>query len=668
MKRLILGYLLILLTACGGANPEPNPTDKIAPTLSSSLPAKGASAVPINAKLGFSFNEAMDEESLELTSNPAITLGTPTWNAASTSIVFDNGNLAASTAYTLSVKAKDVSGNALAETTITFTTSDSADTTAPSTPTGLVATPANGQVTLTWQANPEADIAGYTVYVGTAQDKLESKDFVTTNSKAVTGLTNGTTYFFAIDAVDAANNHSSQSTPVSATPSATITDSTPPTIQSSDPADGATGVNPRDPNITLVFSEPMNTAEFAFTIVPPFRASDASPDEQFELTWSNNDTTLTIKPSVSELLPETTLFTLTLTSAKDKAGNVLSGDKEISFTTTEDAPRIVLSSPEKGASNVQVEPFEIKLSFSKPMDTSTFKVVPTLEPVDIPNYSQGWVLTWNTDDTELTITTTVPLPGYFLEDSIYTLALGGKSKAGLGLIDTNFSFKTVIDSSRPTIVKTSPIDGTTDRPLSPLDVFIYFDDLMDQAATLAAISSSPELPCIWQHFFFTDSANDKDLGSAFACRSTSESFEASTTYTISISTDAIDTSGNKLSFGTCIADPNDPPCAYTFSFTTLTPPPPTGTLQLDISGLPSGENKVRVTGPNDFDSGLLDASTPFNGLPTGDYTVTATGFVLAPGKPACRIYTPTPDTQVVTVSTNATATATVTYETFSCDF
>jgi hypothetical protein len=73
------------------------------------------------------------------------------------------------------------------------------------------------------------------------------------------------------------------------------------------------------------------------------------------------------------------LPTLTI-SAKDQAGNTLAGDKEISFTTGE-VPRLVSSTPENRATDIEVKPFEITLVFSKPMDTTTVKVIATLEPV-----------------------------------------------------------------------------------------------------------------------------------------------------------------------------------------------------------------------------------------------------------------------------------------------
>jgi methionine-rich copper-binding protein CopC len=616
---------------CGGTStstPHSDPTDKTAPTLSSSLPGAGASAVPINVKLGFSFSEAVDEASLELTSNPAINLGNPTWNADSTSVAFANDTLAVSTAYTLSIKVKDVSGNALGATTLTFTTSDSADTAAPSTPTGLVATPANGQVTLTWKANPELDVVGYTLYVGTAQDKLESKEFVSTNSKTVTGLTNGTQYFFALDAVDAANNHSSQTSPVIATPSATTTDTTPPTIQSSDPDDNAAGINPRNPTIKLVFSEPMDTASFSLTFVPPPRPTELEPSATtpFNVSWSEVDTvaTLTLEAPNEPLFEETT-FTLTL-SAKDKAGNALSGDKEISFTTGFEVPTLVSSDPANGATDIRPGVREITLTFSEGVQPGTFRVADLNFPFGCQIFKSA------------TVDAGVRLECELYDGNTYTLSYKGQD-LDFHDFEGSISFSTVPDGVAPSVGATVPQNLAVNIPLDTR-IAILFDDEMDEASTLAAVSSSPDVGCT---FLFNKIKDETECSSA--------NLQADTTYEITVSTDAKDTSGNLLS------------APYIFRFTTIKA---IGSLQINISGLPVDQKRVRVTGPDGFDSGLLDSSTTFTAITPGDYTINATGFVLAPGKPVCRSYTPTPTSQTETVTAGATATASVTYEVESC--
>ncbi|MDQ7778907.1 MAG: NosD domain-containing protein [Planctomycetota bacterium] len=100
----------------------------------------------------------------------------------------------------------------------------------PAAPTGLIATPGDGQVMLTWNANLEPDLAGYEVYMGPTPGTKINPGLVPpspTPSYLVTGLTNGETYLFAIVAVDAAGNRGAFSEPASATPCA---DTVPPTI------------------------------------------------------------------------------------------------------------------------------------------------------------------------------------------------------------------------------------------------------------------------------------------------------------------------------------------------------------------------------------------------------------------------------------------------------
>lgn len=666
---LCLLTLTALLAACGDTsptpqNPQPPPggSDTTAPQLDSSLPATGAENVPINSSLTFIFSEAIEQSSLRVSPSPPLNLSPPIWDEASTSVTFANEELAASTPYTLNLSATDLAGNPLPPTSLSFTTATTADTTAPSTPAGLVATPGDGTVTLTWQANPEADIAGYRVSWGNNPGAQGSSAFVTTSSKTVTGLNNGTAYFFTVAAQDAAANLSDSTAPMSATPAANVSDTTPPGLQASDPANEDTNVPPRNLKIKLVFSEPMDTGSFDLTFSPPapFPASQPlhpAATTPFTVGWSESDTvaTLTLTPP-QELLLDDTTFTLTL-SGKDKAGNALTGDKVIRFTTGKDptskeGPRLVSSTPAAGTTALPVEVFKIDLAFSEPMDTTTFRVDPLLEPVDISYYSQGWILMWHDNDSAVTLTTS-SIPGYFLEDTTYTLKLTGTNKAGTALQNTSISFKTVDDATPPTVTSTSPTNGTTARPLTPLDVFIYFDDVMDVEATIAAMSSSTPLSCQWQQSF-SHSTGDKAFGSFFSCRSDTEAFQTGTTYTITVSTGAKDTSGNTL------ATP------YTVSFSTVTLAT-TGSLSLDISGAPAGRAKVTVSGPNGYSSGSLSSSTTFSDLAPGDYTVSAQGFSTGlPNKPTCRIYFPEPASQTETVVAGQTATASVTYTSESC--
>jgi subtilisin family serine protease len=88
------------------------------------------------------------------------------------------------------------------------------DVIAPAAPAGLRANAGNGRVTLSWQANGEADLAGYRVYRDGA-----APEGTTATSYVAAGLTNGAAVTFRVTALDGAGNESAPAV-VSATPSA----------------------------------------------------------------------------------------------------------------------------------------------------------------------------------------------------------------------------------------------------------------------------------------------------------------------------------------------------------------------------------------------------------------------------------------------------------------
>ncbi len=108
--------------------------------------------------------------------------------------------------------------------------------TVPGAPAGLAAVPGNGQVTLSWAA-PASDggspVTGYIIYQGTSPGGETGTPVngspVTVTSYPVTGLTNGTTYYFTVVAVNAAGL-----SPPSDEASATL----PPIVPSSGPTSG----------------------------------------------------------------------------------------------------------------------------------------------------------------------------------------------------------------------------------------------------------------------------------------------------------------------------------------------------------------------------------------------------------------------------------------------
>ncbi|MBC6951690.1 T9SS C-terminal target domain-containing protein, partial [candidate division KSB1 bacterium] len=104
-----------------------------------------------------------------------------------------------------------------------FVILETGDTTPPAAPQNLSATSGNQQITLTWQANNEADFLRYRIYGGASPNpttKIDSVNGAANTTKIITGLTNGTRYYFRITAVDNSLNQSGFSNEMNATPSA----------------------------------------------------------------------------------------------------------------------------------------------------------------------------------------------------------------------------------------------------------------------------------------------------------------------------------------------------------------------------------------------------------------------------------------------------------------
>ena len=100
------------------------------------------------------------------------------------------------------------------------------DTTLPTVPTGLSATPISStQINLSWTASTDnVGVTGYKVYRGSVLVGSPA-----TTSYSDTGLTAATSYSYTLAACDAANNCSAQSNPVSAT-TGSAPDTTAPTV------------------------------------------------------------------------------------------------------------------------------------------------------------------------------------------------------------------------------------------------------------------------------------------------------------------------------------------------------------------------------------------------------------------------------------------------------
>ncbi|MBM7567262.1 fibronectin type III domain-containing protein [Paenibacillus sacheonensis] len=185
-----------------------------ADTQAPSTPAGVASTGKTASTIDLSWNESTDNYGVtgyDVYRNGAL-VGSSGWNA------FTDTGLAAGTAYTYTVKAKDAAGNASpASTAVTVTTTGTGggDSAAPTAP-GSLTSPAktSTSVSLAWTASTDnVGVTAYDIYNG---DSLAGSTTGQTNY-TVTGLTPGTAYGFTVKARDASGNVSPASGSLSVT-------------------------------------------------------------------------------------------------------------------------------------------------------------------------------------------------------------------------------------------------------------------------------------------------------------------------------------------------------------------------------------------------------------------------------------------------------------------
>jgi fibronectin type 3 domain-containing protein len=208
------------------------------------------------------------------------------------------------------------------------------DTTPPTDPTNLsAAAVGTSQINLTWTASTDTvGVSGYRVErcPGAGCSDFSQVATPTGASYPDSGLTAGTTYQYRVRATDAAGNVSGYSNVAVATTQSA--DTTPPTVTSTTPTSGATGVGVGT-TVTASFSEAMDQSTLTGSTFELRDAANALVAAT--VTATNNTATLT----PSSALANGVTYTATVKGGatdprvKDLAGNALATSVSWSFTT-----------------------------------------------------------------------------------------------------------------------------------------------------------------------------------------------------------------------------------------------------------------------------------------------------------------------------------------------
>ena len=438
-RAAILG-LVAALTAC----PQTPAADTTAPTLVLSAPASTATGVVVNASLSIRFSENMDKTTVVLTATPTTNLGTPVWSDSSTVVYTPPAGWQFGTGYAVSVAGKDLAGNALAVTTISFQTVAAADTT----PSGVKATAGDGVFTLEWAANAEADLSGYTVYWGDAANALVNASFIgkPTTGATIPNLENAKPHFYAVDAEDSSGNRSAKSAAVSVTPR----DTSPPALTSSEPSNGALVF--AAPRLSFSFNEPINPASLEIGLCvrtdPPASAScDAPALANFGApTWSDGNTRVQFTPPAGSFISGKTYVLLVF--GKDKAGNALASDARVAFATRATPDTTPPTVTWRNSIDNAKERATLEYTFSEAMNQTSVQNAFLSQPP----LTCAW--TWSGNTATCTV-----LSG-LKQDTSYTLSIGtGASDTASNTLDVAYQTSLQTGNFPPRITKFTPNPG-----------------------------------------------------------------------------------------------------------------------------------------------------------------------------------------------------------------
>ncbi len=537
------------------------------PVVVSTIPANGATNVPVGQILNAIFNEPMSPDTISATTfkvtgaGGAAVAGTVTYSGTVATFT-PTASLANGTVYTATITtgATSLAGASLAANYVwTFTTITPPVVTGVSPANGAANVPASQVLSATFNEamisasinattftliGPTGPVAGSVTYAGT----------VATFTPAA-ALANNASYTATIST----GAQSLAGTPLASNYVWTFTTITPaPMVLSTTPANGATNVSVSQA-LSATFNEAMNPGTIGaatFTVAGPGGVAVAG-----SVTYSGLVATFT--PTAN--LANSTIYTATITTgATSSAGTPLAASYVWTFTTILPTPTVITTVPVNTATGVPVSQV-LSATFSEPINCASlpftaFTVVaaPGATPVAGTIACSGAVVTFTPADS-LAFNTVFTA----------TISTGVQDLAGTPLAANYvWSFRTVPAPTLPTVISTVPLNGATGVPTNQA-LSATFSEAMDPATisattfTLKATSGASVTGVVTY-----------TAAGSIATFVPSANLLPTTQYTATISTGAMDLAGNAL------AD------SYEWTFTTAAAPlavPPTV-----ISTIPAG--------------------------------------------------------------------------------
>jgi ketosteroid isomerase-like protein len=460
------------------------------PTVISTLPANGATAVAVNTTISATFSEAMNAATINgatfTVTGPGATpvAGTVTY-AGTTATFTPTAVLANSTAFTATITtgAKDPTGAPLAVNFVwTFTTAAPPTVVSTVPATGATAAPVNTLVSATFSEAMNAatingatftvtgpgatPVAGTVTYAGTTATFTPTA--ILANSTAFTATITG-------GAKDPAG------VPLGANFVWTFATAAPPAVVSTIPANGATGVAVNT-TISAAFNVPMEATTInpaTFTLTGPGATAVTG-----SVNYVGNIATFT----PVAVLASSTLFTATITTgAKDATGAAMAANFVWTFTTAA-SPAVTATVPARGATNVPLNQ-KLAATFNTSMNASTITATGTFTLA----VAGGGAAVPGTVTYDAASNTAIFAPTAALAANTQftaTVTTAAQSAQGSALASSyvwNFTTGLELNASAPFVSSTVPVDAAINVPLNQ-KVSATFSTSMDPA-TISALGT-----------------------------------------------------------------------------------------------------------------------------------------------------------------------------------
>jgi hypothetical protein len=233
-----------------------------------------------------------------------------------------------------------------------------------------------------------------------------------------------------------------------------------PSIISTTPIDGATGVSTAAGTYVIEFNEPMNPAVTPLTDLPG-------------IVWTWDPSGLWLNGTYTALTPSTTYFVdFTGLGFQDLAGNALTGDIYKNFTTAAPNPWATATGP-------------ISLLTNNSSPTITYNYGAGPSSVEI-YWSDDGGSTWNLWGTDTSVDGSWPASSPLPASGTYdwnVRAIGSVNESVPTTSGDIESGSYILDIDAPSIISTTPADGATGVSTAAGTYVIEFDESMNPALT-----------------------------------------------------------------------------------------------------------------------------------------------------------------------------------------